>query len=109
MTTKLTRKTVVDTLVTCRVYCDQVTFSKGVFTVRRGFYYRHGKTVQDLENVVKTAFPDVVIIDSGEVWKPFRGGASVATQSHWFVKFMTKDEHDRQTEAGYSRMANGGV
>jgi len=65
----------------------QVTKSKGVFTVRRGFFYRNGKTEADLVAKVKAAFPDAVVVDSGEVWKAFDGGKSVAQQSHWFVKF----------------------
>jgi len=58
-----------------------------VFTVRRGFFYTHGKTSQDFVNDVLTAFPEAKVVDSGEVWKPFRGGASVTASSHWFVKF----------------------
>ena len=59
----------------------------GVFTVRDSFFYRHGRTEQDLINKVLNAFPNAKILESGEVWKAFRGGASVASQSHWFVKF----------------------
>lgn len=66
---------------------DQVTVNKGVYTARRGFYYTGGATAEGLVNRIKAAFPQAVIIDSCEVWLPFRGGASVAKQSHWFVKF----------------------
>ena len=40
--------------------------------------------------VKKAAFPNAEILESGEVWKDFRGGASVAQQSHWFVKFTVQ-------------------
>ena len=68
-------------------YVDQVTLNKGVVTVRRGFFYTHGRTAEGLKNEVFKAFPDAEVVDCGQVWKSFRGGASVASQSHWFVKF----------------------
>ena len=81
-TKKITRNEVSE-----KIRCDQVTLSKGVFTARRGFFYRNGRSVQNLIDAVKAEFPEATILDSGEIWRPFRGGASVAAQSHWFVKF----------------------
>lgn len=66
---------------------DSASVKNGVFTVRRGFFYRHGFTADALAASVKRAFPTAKVLDSGEVWKPFRGGAPVSKQSHWFVKF----------------------
>lgn len=66
---------------------DSVSLKNGVFTIRRGFYYTNGFTADAYAAKVKAAFPTVRILDSGEVWKPFRGGASVAASSHWYVKF----------------------
>ncbi len=63
----------------------------GVFTIRKGFFYTGGYTEQMLAAAVKKAFPTAVILESGEVWKSFRGGASVAAQSHWFVKFSISE------------------
>jgi hypothetical protein len=69
------------------VDAESVTKSKGVYTFRVGFYYTHGRTADDLTDKVRAAFPEAVVEDSGEVWKAFRGGASLAQSSHWFVKF----------------------
>jgi hypothetical protein len=76
---------------------DSFSCRNGVYTVRKGFFYpgvfRHGGTAEGVAETVrmkvKAALPDytVTIIDKDEVWKPFRGGASVANQSHWWVKF----------------------
>lgn len=59
------------------------------YVVRRGFYYSHGGTAEKFADHVsanlKKAGIDHEIIDKGEVWKPFNGGASVANQSHWYV------------------------
>ncbi len=41
---------------------------------------------------VRAAFPQAVVLDSGEVWKPFVGGAPLAKSSHWFVKFTVRQE-----------------
>ena len=79
---RVTRKDVKEALCV-----DQVVLSKGIFTVRHGFYYTHGFTAEKLVEHVKCAYPHATILDSGEIWKPFKGGASVARQSHWFVKF----------------------
>jgi hypothetical protein len=65
------------------------TLSKrgGVFTARRSFFYTHGKTSEMFANDIKKALPNAEIIEHQEQWRAFRGGASVADQSHWWVKF----------------------
>ena len=66
---------------------DTVSHKNGVFTVRREFFYTHGRTAASLAAAITKLIPGAVITDSGEVWKPFRGGASTANSSHWYVKF----------------------
>lgn len=66
---------------------DTIGQSKGVYTVRRGFFYTHGYTAEKMVEAVKHFVPNAVIVDSGEIWKNFRGGDSVAQGSHFFVKF----------------------
>ena len=70
-----------------RIMPDTVSMKGGIYTIRDGFFYTGGRTADDLVNKVRRAFPRARIIDSGEVWMPFKGGASVANQSHWYVKF----------------------
>lgn len=69
---------------------DSASCRAGVFTVREGFFYTHGRTADDLVARVLKAFPTATIFDSGEVWKAFRGDASVAQSSHWFVSFAVR-------------------
>lgn len=61
----------------------------GMVVLRRGFFYRDNKTAESFANRVESALRSCTmpgsVIDSGEVWKPFKGGASVANQSHWYV------------------------
>lgn len=69
---------------------SQVSMRNGEWTVRVGFYYTHGGMSDKVVERVRLALISICeidVIDHGEVWKPFRGGASVANQSHWFVKF----------------------
>ena len=71
---------------------DTLSLKNGVFTARRGFFYTHGGSSEKLAARIQAALPQAVILDQGEVWKAFRGGASVANQSHWFVKFTLGNE-----------------
>ena len=68
-------------------YVDTASVKNGVFTVRREFFYTHGATEQNLVKRILAAFPAASILDSGEIWKPFRGGGTTAQNSHWWVKF----------------------
>ena len=66
---------------------DTISKKGDIITVRAGFFYRHGRSEQNIIDRIKNFFPNATIIDSGEHWTPFRGGASVAQSSHWYVKF----------------------
>jgi hypothetical protein len=70
--------------------CNFDTISKrnGIFTARKAYFYTYGQTEQDAVNVIKIRIPSAKIIDTGDHWRPFKGGASIASQSHWYVKFM---------------------
>jgi len=78
-------------LMNANVYPDTLSKSGGIFTYRVGFFYTHGQTAGTHVARVKNALPDAIILDSGEMWKPFRGGASVAQSSHWYVKFRIEE------------------
>lgn len=69
------------------ITADSYHHTKGVFTLRWGFYYTHGMTVDHHIAHIKSKFPTAKIIDSGTEWKSFKGGGSVAENSHWWVKF----------------------
>lgn len=66
---------------------DTVSYRDGVYTARREFFYTHGRTADGFAAEIRAAVPRAVIIDCGEVWKPFRGGAPTHRSSHWWVKF----------------------
>ena len=64
-----------------------VSFYKGVWTVREGYFYRHGKSEVDLAAKVKRVLPEANVLDSGDHFAAFNGGASLRKSSHFWVKF----------------------
>jgi len=80
-----------------KVHADTYSVRNGVFTLRWSFYYAHRVTANDKEIKVINAFPDkkVTIVESGEVNKPFRDGASIVNSSHWFVKFTVENKENK--------------
>lgn len=73
------------------VFADSFGRNKaGNIVLRREFFYTHGKTSEDFASKVQAQLDSAGIaanvIDSGEQWAAFRGGASVAKSSHWWVE-----------------------
>jgi len=70
---------------------DSVSKRNGVFTVRKGFFYTHGGNAVKFKNRVVAELEKLnlnfEVVDFGENWAPFRGGAPLPQSSHWFVKF----------------------
>lgn len=63
----------------------------GSIVIRRGFYYRHGVDAESYRIEVckvlnKCDGMPYALKDWGEHWTTFRGGASIANSSHWFVE-----------------------
>jgi hypothetical protein len=72
-------------------YADSIGQKKdGTIVVRRGFFYRNGNdSAKFAINVAKLlAELPVVMKEHGEHYSSFRGGASVANSSHWWVEFV---------------------
>lgn len=76
------------------ILADSVTKRRkdGVIVLRRGFFYRMGGTAESFADKVRKAITEnginATVIKCGEVWKPFRGGSTVANSSHWFVEVV---------------------
>lgn len=73
-----------------KIRCDEITKYNGIFTCRKGFFYRMGKNAmsfkQDIEQQLLKSGILFSIIDFGEKYTNFIGGADLKNQSHWFVK-----------------------
>ena len=59
----------------------------GNYVVRFGYFYRHGNTSEKYAAGIKVALPDANIVAHGDHYANFRGGASVAKSSHFWVEF----------------------
>ncbi len=67
------------------IHFTEVTKAKdNAFIGRLGFFYRKGNSSSAIADKVKAAGFDVM--DHGEKFTAFIGGAPVAKQSHWWVK-----------------------
>jgi len=76
----------------------------GNFVLRRGFFYRNNLTAQYFVDSVRKALAkrndiEFEIVESGEVWKAFRGGASLANSSHWWVIVRVTLKADQEVKA----------
>jgi hypothetical protein len=71
------------------------TNKRGNLILRWSFFYTMGCTAQRYVKAVTDELTrhgiSHTIVDSGEVWKDFRGGASVAQGSHFFVEVKIED------------------
>ena len=61
----------------------------GSFVVRRGYFYRNGLDGDKFKASVLVALKQhgftAEAIDWGDHWAPFKGGASLAQSSHFYV------------------------
>lgn len=72
-----------------------------VYTVRLAYFYRPINTNPEqygerVKSLIEAAIPNTIVTiqETGDIWKPFRGGASVRNQSHYFVKFTIHQSSD---------------
>ena len=62
----------------------------GNILCRWGYFYTHGATAEDYAMKIRRLLTNnkipYRIVDCGNHWAAFRGGASVANQSHFYVE-----------------------
>jgi hypothetical protein len=73
-----------------KIYCDQISKCKQGFIFRRGFFYTNGGTSEKFKNnivkqLTEKGFTKFVVVDSGEKWTTFKGGASLTNLNRWWV------------------------
>ena len=77
------------------IHADTISRRKdGTVILRRGFFYRSGWTPEKFSEYIMgrlfTAGISARVVESGEIWKPFKGGSTVARSSHWYVVIAEK-------------------
>lgn len=70
------------------VHPDVVSVKNGIYTARWGYFFSSRRSSEQFAEFVKRCGFEV--IDHGDHWTPFRGGASVSQQSHFWVKFKVE-------------------
>lgn len=91
---KAEKQTVLDALKKVGFSERHVIFKKdGTVKTMSGYFYRgQGGTEESNKQKVLTAFPDAEIIQTGDQFTSFRGGAPLAKQSHVYVIFKLKSK-----------------
>lgn len=81
---------------------DDVSFSNGVYTFRQGYYYRSGGSsgsfAQRISDQLKSLGFKFELINHDDQWRPFKGGASLKAQSHFWAAFKIKDREKTMDE-----------
>ena len=97
-TTKPESKIVTTAWLADTIVCDHIAKRKGNFIFRRGFFYTNGGTSKSFADCILSAVTGELsqrqrfagmtasIVNHGEQWKPFKGGAPLVKQSHWWVE-----------------------
>ncbi len=70
---------------------DQLTFSNGRFTLRKGYYWRSKQTPEEsfakaLAKLTEAGYK-VKNVEYGDHYTNFKGGESVKKNSHFWLKF----------------------
>jgi hypothetical protein len=82
-----------------RILIGATTLAKrrnGNYLARWSFFYTHGQTAETKAEIVTKKIPEAVVVDHTYVWKTFKGGASVANQSHFAVEFKIVEETEEE-------------
>jgi hypothetical protein len=68
---------------------DTFSFRNNVFTVKKSYYWGFSKSGETYANKVKEIIPEAKIIDFGNHFASFKGGAKAgsAGDSYFYVKF----------------------
>ena len=66
-----------------------ISVRKGIYTVKTGFFYRNSLSPDVMKQKVLSKIPSATILDAGEHWHAFVGGAKPgsAQDSYMWVKF----------------------
>lgn len=67
---------------------EVIRWGDGMVIARRGFYYKNGKSSKEFAG--QLADLGFTVLEHGEVDKPFKGGAGVSKNSHFWVVINNK-------------------
>ena len=89
----MSKKTVLGILKE-NVCCDMISKNKASnYVFRRSYFYRMGSEVSFYESIkiqLEQLGLSYELVDFGDHWVPFKGGASIAKGSHFYATFNIK-------------------
>ena len=70
----------------------------GTIIFRRGYFYRHGMTPEAFRDGISTKLKKAgihhTVVDYGDHWTPFNGGASLSRSSHFYVRVRVEEKKE---------------
>jgi len=70
----------------------------GTIIFRRGYFYRHGMTPEAFRDKISSSLKkigiDHSVVDYGDHWTPFNGGASLSRSSHFYVRVRVEEKKE---------------
>jgi hypothetical protein len=93
---RMARKKSILTILKEEVMADMISKTKsGTYMFRKGYFYRHGDTAEGfavrVESDLKRLGFITTLIDVGDHYADFKGGAGVKANSHFYVEFDLKE------------------
>ncbi len=80
---KLTKKKLIEILGVD----DVRILSDGSYRAMNQYFYKHGRSEDDIVKTIKAKFPEARIIKTGDHYASFNGGDSVYKSSHLYAIF----------------------
>ena len=92
------KKQSVDKIIKDTIFTDQISKDReGNYIFRKGYFYRPSgmdpdSWAQQISKKLQGVGINNSVVDSGDVWKPFKGGAPLKAQSHYYAKIKVKTD-----------------
>jgi len=64
----------------------------GVFTARCGYFWGFLESGEKFAESIKQQLPSATLLEVGNHHAPFKGGAPITKQSHFWVQFTVNEE-----------------
>jgi len=70
---------------------DHLSSRNGIFTARRSYFYGTFESGEKFAESIKEQLPSATILEFGNHYAHFKGGAPINKQSHYWVKFTVNE------------------
>lgn len=81
---------------------ESISMRNNIYTFRKTYYYTNGGSPEKFAESIKQRVLElsknrltIEVVETGNHWAPFKGGASIRNSSHWWVKCRLVDNTDK--------------